>query len=76
MAKYTRVIPEGYTREEYLYLRGEIPAMPEEEPVSFWDKKWNLDPVTGTILTIFSELFFGFLKVFLFFLAEYPKARE
>jgi hypothetical protein len=35
-----------------------------------------VDPVTGGILVFFSELFFGLIKCFLFFLKEYPKALD
>jgi hypothetical protein len=71
--RYTLVIPEGWTKKEYIqsFHDGD---MPEEEHTSFWDKKIKVDPVTGTIIEIFSELFFGFIKCFLFFLEEYPKA--
>lgn len=72
--KYALVIPEGWTKEEYYKALEETPQ--EEEYTSFWDKKIKVDPVTGIIIEIFSELFFGFIKCFLFFLEEYPKALE
>ncbi|HEY4711863.1 MAG TPA: hypothetical protein VIH69_04190 [Dehalococcoidia bacterium] len=47
---------------------------PEEEHVSFWDRKIKVDPFTGALIEIFSGIFFGLLKCFLFFLEAYPKA--
>jgi hypothetical protein len=67
--EFRLVIPPGYTKEEY--LRG---GMPEEEPTNFWDRKVKVDPVTGTIIEMFSMFFFVIIKCFLFFLEEYPKA--
>ena len=72
--KFTLVIPEGWTKEEYIRIKDG--KMPGEEHSSFWDKKIKVDPVTGGILVFFSELFFGFIKCFLFFLEEYPKALD
>jgi len=73
--KCTLVIPDGWTKKEYIQSFHDG-NMPEEEHTSFWDKKIKVDPVTGGILVFFSELFFGFIKCFLFFLEEYPKALD
>ena len=70
--KYTLVIPEGWTKEEYFKALEETPQ--EEEYTSFWDKKIKVDPVTGGILGFFSEFFFGLIKFLLIFREEYPKA--
>lgn len=70
--KYALVIPEGCIKQEYLQALEETPQ--EEEHVSFWDRKIKVSPFTGAIIEIFSGIFFGLLKCFLFFLEEYPKA--
>jgi hypothetical protein len=67
--KFTLVIPEGWTKEEYIRIKDG--KMPGEEPTSFWDR-----PFTGNIFEIAIELFFVFLKCVLFFLEEYPKALD
>ena len=43
----------------------------EEKSTSSWNKRF-----TGNIFEIATELFFVFLKSFLFFLEEYPKALD
>ncbi len=69
--KYTLVIPEGYTREEYLHPSGEPQREASEEPTSFWDK-----PFDGNVFEIALQIFFVFLKCFLFFLDTYDKVQE
>jgi hypothetical protein len=68
--KYTLVIPEGWTKKEYIqgYHDGD---MPEEEHTSFWDK-----PFDGNVFEIALQIFFVFLKCFLFFLATYDNVHE